>query len=126
MWLGVTKLIINEQDINVRTCKKVEYTPSKLYENKGRPWRSHQRHHHKVQRDYFWFRYPCLYGVSGWTSKAAIHWLKSLWSKVDGGYSEKTRMGGTSKKCRDGWLHDDWEGNRRGVGSWDWFYILER
>ena len=33
---GVTKLIINEQDITVRTCKKVEYTPSKLYENKRR------------------------------------------------------------------------------------------
>ena len=32
----VTKLIINEQDITVRTCKKVEYTTSKLYENKGR------------------------------------------------------------------------------------------
>ena len=34
--LGVTKLIINEQDVTIRTCKKVEYTPSKLYENKGR------------------------------------------------------------------------------------------
>ena len=33
---GVTKLIINEQDITVRTCKKVEYTTSKLYENEGR------------------------------------------------------------------------------------------
>ena len=34
--IGVTKLIINEQDITVRTCKKVKYTPSKLNENKGR------------------------------------------------------------------------------------------
>ena len=34
--LGITKLIINEQDVAVRTCKKVEYTPSKLYGNKGR------------------------------------------------------------------------------------------
>ena len=33
---GVTKLIINEQDVTVRTCKKVEYTPSKLHENKKR------------------------------------------------------------------------------------------
>ena len=33
---GVTKLVINEQDITVTTCKKVEYTPSKLYEKKGR------------------------------------------------------------------------------------------
>ena len=43
---GVTKLIINEQDVSVRTCKKVDYTTLKLYENKGRAWRSHQRHHH--------------------------------------------------------------------------------
>ena len=34
--LGVTKPIINEQDIAVRTYKKVKYTLSKLYENKGR------------------------------------------------------------------------------------------
>ena len=33
--LGVTKLIINEQDVAVRACKKVEYTPWKLHENKG-------------------------------------------------------------------------------------------
>ena len=33
---GVTKLIINEQDIAVRTCKKVEYTSSRLNENIGR------------------------------------------------------------------------------------------
>ena len=33
---GVTKLIINGQHVAVRTCKKVEYTPLKLYENKGR------------------------------------------------------------------------------------------
>ena len=32
----VTKLIINEQDVAVGTCKKVEYTPSKLYKNKRR------------------------------------------------------------------------------------------
>ena len=32
----VTKLIINEQDVSVRTCKKDKYTPSKLYENKER------------------------------------------------------------------------------------------
>ena len=54
--LGVTKPIINEQDIAVRTYKKVKYTLSKLYENKGRAWKSHQKHHHKVQRDYFWPR----------------------------------------------------------------------
>ena len=34
--LRVTKLIINEQDVAVRACKKVEYTSSKLHENKGR------------------------------------------------------------------------------------------
>ena len=34
--LTVTKLTINEQDVAVRTCKNVEYTPLKLYENKGR------------------------------------------------------------------------------------------
>ena len=32
----VTKLITNKQHVAVRTCKKVEYTPSKLYKNKGR------------------------------------------------------------------------------------------
>ena len=34
--LRLQKLIINEQDVFVRTCKKVEYTSSKLHENKGR------------------------------------------------------------------------------------------
>ena len=34
--LGVTKLTINEPDVAVRTCKKIEYGPSKLYENKRR------------------------------------------------------------------------------------------
>ena len=34
--LRVTKLMINEQDVAVRTCKKVEYTPSKLHGNKGK------------------------------------------------------------------------------------------
>ena len=34
--IGAIKLIINEQDITVRTCKKVEHTTSKLYENKRR------------------------------------------------------------------------------------------
>ena len=29
--MGVTKLIINKQGVAIRTCKKVEYTPSKLY-----------------------------------------------------------------------------------------------
>ena len=29
-------LIINEQDVAVRTCKKVEYTSSKLYQKNGR------------------------------------------------------------------------------------------
>ena len=62
---GVTKLIINEQDVTVKTCKIVEYTPSKLCENKGRAWRSHQRHHHRVQGDYYWFGYPRLRGVPG-------------------------------------------------------------
>ena len=33
---GLIKLIINEQGITVRTCKKVEYTTSKLYEDKRR------------------------------------------------------------------------------------------
>ena len=32
--LRLIKLMINEQDVVVRTCKKVEYTPSKLYEKK--------------------------------------------------------------------------------------------
>ena len=31
---GATKLIINEQDLAIRTSKKVEYTPSKLYAKK--------------------------------------------------------------------------------------------
>ena len=31
--LGVTKLIINEQDVVVRTGKKVKYTPLELYGN---------------------------------------------------------------------------------------------
>ena len=56
------KLIINEQDVAVRTSKKVEYTPSKLHENKRRASRSHQRHHQTVQRDYFWPRYPVCMG----------------------------------------------------------------
>ena len=51
--LRVTKLIINEQVLVVRKSKRLEYTPSKLYENKRRVWKSHQRHHHKVQEDYF-------------------------------------------------------------------------
>ena len=34
--LRVTKLTINEQDVAVRTCKKVKYTLLKLHENKGR------------------------------------------------------------------------------------------
>ena len=34
-------------------AKKVEYTPLKLYENKRRTWRNHQRHDHKVQGAYF-------------------------------------------------------------------------
>ena len=46
--LGVTKLIIKEQDIAVRTCKKVAYTTPKLCENKGRAWRSYQGYHHRV------------------------------------------------------------------------------
>ena len=33
--LGLQKLIVNERDVAVRTCKKVEYTPSKLYEDRG-------------------------------------------------------------------------------------------
>ena len=32
--LKVTKLIVNEQDVAVRTCKKVEYTPSKCMKTK--------------------------------------------------------------------------------------------
>ena len=102
---GVAKLIINEQDITVRTCKKVKYTPLKLYENKRSAWRSHLRHHHNVQGDYFWFRYSRLYGVPRWPSKAADHWAKSVWSKVDGIYSKGTHMGGASKKY---WLINDW------------------
>ena len=51
--MKVIKLIIKEQDITVTTCKKVKYNPSKPYENKRRAWRSYQRYHHKVQRDYF-------------------------------------------------------------------------
>ena len=34
--LGLQKLQKNEQDVSVRTCKKGEYTSSKLYENKRR------------------------------------------------------------------------------------------
>ena len=72
--LGLQKLTINEQDVSVRACKKVECTPSKLYENEVKTWRNHQRHHHKVQGEYFWFRYTCLHGVPGWTSRAADHY----------------------------------------------------
>ena len=32
----ITKLIKNEQNVSVRSCKKIEYTPSQLNENKGR------------------------------------------------------------------------------------------
>ena len=46
--LELKRIIINEQDVAVRICKIVEYTPSKLYENKRRARRSHQRHHQKV------------------------------------------------------------------------------
>ena len=115
--MGAIKLIINEQDITVRTCKKVEHNPSKFNGNKGRAWRSPQRHDHKVQRDYFWFRYPCLYGVLRYASKAADHWSKNIWSKADGRYDEETRMGETSKKyCNGGW-HDDWEEKSWGTES---------
>ena len=41
-------LIINEQDVAVRTCKKVEYTSSKLYDDKGRACKSHQGYHYTV------------------------------------------------------------------------------
>ena len=37
MW-ELEKLIINEQDVVVITCKKVENTRSKLYDSKGRVW----------------------------------------------------------------------------------------
>ena len=99
----------------VRTCKKAEYTPieivwkqkKKKNKRKEEATRSHQRYHQKVQGDYFWFRYPHLYGVSGWTSKAVDHWSKNIGSKADGKYNEETRMGETSKKYCDGWWHDD-------------------
>ena len=39
-----------------------------------------------------------LYGMSGWTSKAASHWSGCVWSKTDGRYDEETCMGETSKK----------------------------
>ena len=68
----------------LKLAKEVENTPSKLYENKGIAWRSNQRYHHEVQRDY-----PRLYGVPRWTLKAASHWPKSVWSKADGRYSGK-------------------------------------
>ena len=42
----------------VKVDLKVEYTPSNLYENKRRAWKSHQRYHQRVQGDYFWYRYP--------------------------------------------------------------------
>ena len=32
--------------------------------------------------------------MSGWTSKAASHWSKNIWSTADG---EETRLGGSSK-----------------------------
>ena len=44
--------------------------------------------------------------MSGWTSKAADHWLACVWSKTDGRHDEETRMGGTSKKYCDGWWYD--------------------
>ena len=39
---------INEQDDIVRESKVVEYTPSKLYENKARDCKSHQGHHYQL------------------------------------------------------------------------------
>ena len=124
--LGVTQLIINEQDVSVRTCKKVEYTLSKLYENKGRAWKSHQRHNHKVQRDFFWCRWPQLYGVFRWTLKVAGHRWKSVWTKVDGWCSEETCLGWAPKKYCDRWWHDDRQENRWSVGSWGWFHVLAK
>ena len=43
------KIIINERDVFVRKSKRVQYTLLKLYENKRRAWKSHQRHPHNVQ-----------------------------------------------------------------------------
>ena len=54
----------------------------------------------------------------GWTSKAADHLSKNIWSKADGRYSEKACMGGTSKKYCDWWWHDDREEDRWGVEFW--------
>ena len=51
----------------------------------------------KYKEIIFWLRYTRLYGVPGWTSKAAGHRLKSVWSKVDGWYGEETRLEGASK-----------------------------
>ena len=118
--------MINEQEVVVRTCKKVEYTPLKLYENKRIAWRSHQRNHQKVQRDYFWCRYPHLHGMPRWALKAASHRLKSVWSKVGGWYVQETCFGWTSKKYGEGWWHDDRQEDRWGVGPWRWFNKWEK
>ena len=41
-WLRVTKLMINKQSVAVSTCKKVEYTPSKLYEKQRKSLKKEQ------------------------------------------------------------------------------------
>ena len=33
---------------------------------------------------------------------------------------------GFRKKTGDGLWHDDWKENNWGIGSWSWFYVLER
>ena len=53
----------NELNIPRQNCMKTKEELRK----------SHQRHHHKVQADYFWCRYPCLYDMLRGASKAASH-----------------------------------------------------
>ena len=78
--LGLQKLIINEQYVFVRTYKKIKYMNKtsllELAKTLNIPHRNCMKtkeeleeaikgHYGKVQRDYFWFRYPRLYGMFG-------------------------------------------------------------
>ena len=99
---GVTKLIINEQDITVRTCKKNWIYHVEIIWKQRKSLKKPSKTPSQGTMRSFLVQIP-LPGVSGWTWKAASHWRKSVWSKADGRYSEKTCICGTSKKYCDGW-----------------------
>ena len=94
--LRVTKLIINEQDVTVRTCKKVEYTPSKLHEKK--------KEHEKAINDTITKYTGIIFGMD---SPVCMAYLKEVPAQQV-----------INKKVYDQKLMDDdrWV-NRGGVGS---------